>query len=81
MSTAQKEHAQIFPKSAWVEHDATEIWQNTCECVTHALAKVNLTPASIDSVGITNQRETIVVWDRTTVSRGWLAHSLMGASP
>ena len=66
VSMSQKEHRQIFPQSAWVEHDAVEIYERVCDVVVSALGKVNLTPADLISVGITNQRETIVVWDRTT---------------
>ena len=62
----QMEHQQIFPRAGWVEHDAAEIWNNTREVVAGALAKGNVTAANIAAVGITNQRETAVVWDRTT---------------
>jgi glycerol kinase len=66
VSVAQKEHEQIFPRAGWVEHDAVEIWNNTREVVAEALARADLKPADIASVGITNQRETALVWDRTT---------------
>ncbi|MCL3863098.1 glycerol kinase GlpK [Actinotalea sp. K2] len=66
VSTGQKEHEQIFPKAGWVEHDATEIWTNVREVVGLALTRANLTHRDIAAVGITNQRETSVVWDRTT---------------
>ena len=62
----QKEHEQIFPRAGWVEHDATEIWDNTREVVAGALAKADLNAADIAAVGITNQRETALVWDKTT---------------
>ena len=62
----QKEHEQIFPKPGWVEHDAIEIWQRTQEVVTGALRKANITASDLAGVGITNQRETAVVWDKTT---------------
>ena len=62
----QKEHEQIFPRAGWVEHNATEIWDNTREVTAGALAKADLTVADIAAVGITNQRETALVWDRTT---------------
>ena len=62
----QKEHEQIFPRAGWVEHDATEIWNNTREVIAGALAKADLNPTDIAAVGITNQRETALVWDRTT---------------
>ncbi len=66
VSTGQLEHAQIFPQAGWVEHDPMEIWNNTREVIGQALSKANLTRHDIDAVGITNQRETAVVWDRTT---------------
>jgi glycerol kinase len=66
VSVAQKEHRQIFPKPGWVEHDPGEIWQNVVEVVQEALAKAQLTLADIVAVGIANQRETTVVWDRAT---------------
>jgi glycerol kinase len=66
VSSGQKEHEQIFPKAGWVEHDPAEIWNNTREVIGNALAKANLTRHDIAAVGITNQRETAVVWDRTT---------------
>ena len=62
----QKEHEQIFPRAGWVEHDATEIWNNTRDVIGGALAKANLNSDNIDAVGITNQRETALVWDKTT---------------
>jgi glycerol kinase len=66
VSVGQKEHHQIFPKPGWVEHDPVEIWQNVLEVVQEALTKVQLTPADIVALGIANQRETTVVWDRAT---------------
>ncbi|MBB2986490.1 glycerol kinase GlpK [Terracoccus luteus] len=62
----QREHRQILPRAGWVEHDATEIWANTRAVVGGALAAANLNATSIVAVGITNQRETTVVWDRST---------------
>ena len=62
----QVEHEQIFPRAGWVEHDALEIWRNTRTVIGGALAKANLDADDIVAVGITNQRETAVVWDRTT---------------
>ncbi|GGM11843.1 glycerol kinase GlpK [Nakamurella endophytica] len=62
----QKEHRQIFPRAGWVEHDAVEIWNNTREVTAGALARADLTHDDIAAVGITNQRETALVWDRTT---------------
>ncbi|WP_087874244.1 glycerol kinase GlpK [Arthrobacter globiformis] len=66
VSSGQMEHEQIFPQAGWVEHDATEIWDNTREVIGSALSKANLTRHDIAAVGITNQRETAVVWDKTT---------------
>ncbi|GAA1348383.1 glycerol kinase GlpK [Falsarthrobacter nasiphocae] len=66
VSVGQKEHEQIFPKAGWVEHDATEIWDNIREVIGNALSKANLTRHHIEAVGITNQRETAVVWDKNT---------------
>jgi len=62
----QKEHRQIFPRAGWVEHDADEVWANTREVAAGAVAKADLHVTDIAAVGITNQRETAVVWDRTT---------------
>ena len=66
VSSGQKEHEQIFPKAGWVEHNPMEIWDNTREVIGNALSKANLTRHDIAAVGITNQRETAVVWDKTT---------------
>ncbi|TPW90654.1 glycerol kinase GlpK, partial [Schumannella luteola] len=66
VSTGQKEHEQIFPKAGWVEHDPAEIWDNVREVIGQALSKGDLTRHDIAAVGITNQRETAVVWDKTT---------------
>ncbi|WP_324649929.1 glycerol kinase GlpK [Georgenia sp. H159] len=66
VSTGQKEHEQILPRAGWVEHDAAEIWTNVREVVGLALTRGNLTHRDIAAVGITNQRETTVVWDKTT---------------
>jgi glycerol kinase len=62
----QMEHRQVFPRAGWVEHDAVEIWNNTREVVGGALGKANLNATHVAAVGITNQRETAVVWDRAT---------------
>jgi glycerol kinase len=66
VSTGQLEHKQIFPRAGWVEHDPLEIWDHTREVIGQALAKADMTRHDIAAVGITNQRETTVVWDRTT---------------
>jgi glycerol kinase len=66
VNVAQMEHQQIFPRAGWVEHDAKEVWNNTREVTADVLAKADLKPSDIAAVGITNQRETALVWDRTT---------------
>lgn len=66
VSVAQKEHEQIYPRPGWVEHDPMEIWRNTEAVIVEALAKKGLKPSDLAAVGITNQRETTVVWDRAT---------------
>lgn len=65
-AVGQMEHEQIFPRAGWVEHDPLEIWANTREVVGHALAKANIVSSDVAAIGITNQRETAVVWDKTT---------------
>src|SRR5882762_5931218 len=64
VSTAQKEHRQIYPQPGWVEHDAEEIWQRTVEVITTAMH--GLRPEDLAAIGITNQRETTLVWNRKT---------------
>ncbi len=66
VASAQLEHAQILPRAGWVEHDATEIWRTTRTVVGGALARANLPSSAVAAVGLTNQRETVVVWDRRT---------------
>jgi glycerol kinase len=66
VASAQKELPQIFPKPGWVEHDAEEIWRATMEVCRGALAKAGLDAGALAGIGITNQRETTVVWDRAT---------------
>lgn len=66
VSVDQKEHQQIYPKPGWVEHDALEIWTRTQEVIQGALMKGNLSVAEIAAVGVTNQRETTLVWDKNT---------------
>ena len=63
-AVAQKEFRQIFPRPGWVEHDANEIWSSQAGVAAQVLAQAGLTPAEIAAIGITNQRETTVVWDR-----------------
>ena len=62
----QQEHAQIYPRPGWVEHDAVEIWERTQQVIAGALSKADLTVSDLDAVGITNQRETTVLWDAST---------------
>ncbi len=62
----QKEHEQIYPKPGWVEHDAMEIWTRSKEVIAGALAKAGIQPSDLAAVGVTNQRETTVIWDKTT---------------
>ncbi len=62
----QREHRQIHPRAGWVEHDAAEIWQRTREVIGGALASAAIEPGEVAAIGITNQRETTVIWDRET---------------
>jgi glycerol kinase len=66
VAQAQLEHGQHFPRPGWVEHDATEIWANTTEVIAQVLERGGVRAADVVAVGITNQRETTVVWDRAT---------------
>ncbi|MGX7670063.1 glycerol kinase GlpK [Plantactinospora sp. DSM 117369] len=66
VSMAQREHRQIFPRPGWVEHDAEEIWAAVCQVVPEALAEAGIGADRLAAIGITNQRETTVVWDRAT---------------
>ncbi len=65
-ASSQLEHRQILPKAGWVEHDPLEIWANTREVLAGAIARADLSMSDLAAVGITNQRETAVVWDRTS---------------
>ncbi len=66
LATAQRELPQIFPQPGWVEHDARVIWRDTLEVAREALADAGLEAAALDAIGITNQRETTVLWDRAS---------------
>ncbi|WHX26780.1 glycerol kinase GlpK [Virgibacillus halodenitrificans] len=66
VETGQKEFEQFFPKPGWVEHDANEIWTSILSCISEALRKSDVNPEQIAGIGITNQRETTVVWDKQT---------------
>jgi glycerol kinase len=66
VAESQKEHAQIYPRPGWVEHDPVEIWRNTQTVIAGALRSGQLSAADLSAIGITNQRETTVVWNRRT---------------
>ena len=66
ISSAQREHAQIYPQPGWVEHDAEEIWRQTQNVIQEAMEAAGLRPQDLAAIGITNQRETTVVWNRRT---------------
>ncbi len=66
VSSAQEEHEQIYPKPGWVEHDVDEIWRRTESVIARAMTAAGLTAAELAGIGITNQRETTVVWNRNT---------------
>jgi len=65
-SVAQKEFTQIFPEAGWVEHDPQEIWSSQASVASEARLKIGAVPSEIAAIGITNQRETTIVWDRDT---------------
>ena len=66
VAQSQKEHSQIFPKPGWVEHDLDEVWENTEEVITQALSEAGLEASDLTAVGITNQRETTAIWERSS---------------
>jgi glycerol kinase len=66
VATAQREFTQFFPQSGWVEHDAEEIWATQAATITEVLARARIAPHDVAAIGITNQRETTVLWDRRT---------------
>ena len=66
LSVSQREFEQIFPQPGWVEHDANEIWSSQVGVASEAIARMNIPPSDIAAIGITNQRETTVVWNRKT---------------
>jgi glycerol kinase len=66
VSSAQQEHQQIYPKPGWVEHDPEEIWRRTANVIATAMQAAGLRPGDLAAIGITNQRETTVVWNRNT---------------
>ena len=66
IAMAQQEFTQIFPKKGWVEHNPNEIWETQVNAVKKVLSKADISPEQVDSIGITNQRETTIIWDRAT---------------
>jgi glycerol kinase len=66
IAVAQQEFTQIFPKKGWVEHDAVEIWETQINAVKNVLKKADIKVEQLDAIGITNQRETTIIWDRAT---------------
>ncbi|MGE8203112.1 glycerol kinase GlpK [Heyndrickxia sp. NPDC080065] len=66
VETAQREFEQFFPKPGWVEHDANEIWTSVLACIAEVIRKADIEPDQVVGIGITNQRETTVVWDKNT---------------
>ncbi|MBP8921658.1 MAG: glycerol kinase, partial [Micropruina sp.] len=66
VGSGQKEHEQILPKAGWVEHNAKEVWDNIREVVAIALADAQINREHLAAVGVTNQRETTLVWDKNT---------------
>ncbi|MEL0253576.1 MAG: FGGY family carbohydrate kinase, partial [Novosphingobium sp.] len=66
VASGQREFAQHYPADGWVEHDPEDIWRDTLQSARDAMAKASLTAQDIAAIGITNQRETVVLWDRAT---------------
>ena len=66
VSVAQKEFSQHYPQAGWVEHDPMEIWSTQATVLTESIIKAGLKPSDIEAIGITNQRETTIVWHRDT---------------
>src|SRR5207248_5550291 len=66
ISSAQEEHRQIYPQPGWVEHDPEEIWQRTQSVIAKTMQAGRLRPGDLAAIGITNQRETTVVWNKKT---------------
>src|SRR5579863_1401297 len=66
IQVAQKEFTQFYPNPGWVEHDAEEIWSSQYSVLAEVLAKKSIPPTQIAAIGITNQRETTIVWERST---------------
>ena len=66
VAVAQREFTQIFPKPGWVEHNANEIWSTQIGTIAEVIANAGIEPSEIAAIGITNQRETTVVWEKST---------------
>lgn len=66
VASAQEPFEQHFPKPGWVEHDPEDLWRTVCDCIRQALAKANIQPGQIAGIGITNQRETTILWEKET---------------
>jgi glycerol kinase len=66
VATAQRAQTMYYPKPGWVELDMDEVWHRTEECIHEALASAGATPADVAAIGTTNERETVVLWDRRT---------------
>ena len=75
-SVAQKEFTQYFPKPGWVEHDANEIWSTQLGVAVEAMSKIGASSEDIAAIGITNQRETTIVWDKNTGRAGLPRHRM-----
>lgn len=75
VSIAAKEFRQIYPRPGWVEHDPMEIWDSQMEAARRAIDSVNISPGNIAAIGITNQRETSILWDRKADNRSTMLSS------
>ena len=80
VATSQREFEQHYPQSGWVEHDAEVIWKDTVDISKEAIAKAELEAAAISGIGITNQRETVVLWDRSERRAGASRDRLAGSA-
>lgn len=69
MRVAQREFKQYFPQPGWVEHDADEIWASQLGVAVEAMSMIGASAKDIAAIGITNQRETVIIWDKKTVNR------------
>ena len=78
VGSAQTEHQQLYPQPGWVEHDAEEIWRATQTVIDGALKRASLRAGAITAVGVTNQRETTVVWDKQNRKAGAQCHRVAG---